>query len=235
MTHALGGLSPATCLAALVVAGTIAGPAAAADWQQTYFEPAVQAWMGVVTLLADEGDVCSECEKGDCEACRGDRAAAGGDRRRHGDQRPSRGDRPHRPRHAGAAHRQHHKPGDMHPPAPPRHARMGPPRPEGPRGDALAMLGDILGRVSRIEAMLAGRGPMPGRGPRGDEARGPRREAAAEMRNMMEDRMAEGRERMEQARTRMEEARRRFRDMEQRVKRLEAEVKRLKEAAAQDD
>ena len=41
--------------AALAVAGA-GRTVAAADWQRAYLEPAVQAWMGVVTLLAEDGE-----------------------------------------------------------------------------------------------------------------------------------------------------------------------------------
>ena len=229
----------ASCLATALVAGGIARPVAAADGQGGYLEPAVQAWMGVVALLADDG------ERG----------------------------------------------------------RMAPPRPEGPRGDALAMLNDIVGRLSRIEAMLAARGPMGGPGPRGGQALGSRRAVSPEMREMMEARMQkrreqmqearkkwenaspeereemkkqwearrrdaygsrekpraeraerseqsvspgdmrqamqrmreEGRRRMEDAQAKMEAARKRFQEMEQRIKRLEAEVVRLRKAVEKDD
>ncbi|MCS5617451.1 MAG: hypothetical protein NZ658_05575, partial [Pirellulales bacterium] len=132
----------ASCLATALVAGGIARPVAAADGQGGYLEPAVQAWMGVVALLADDG------ERG----------------------------------------------------------RMAPPRPEGPRGDALAMLNDIVGRLSRIEAMLAARGPMGGPGPRGGQALGSRRAVSPEMREMMEARMQKRREQMQEARKKWENA-----------------------------
>ena len=208
------------CLAAVGTAGAVQ-PAAATDWRQNYLEPAVGAWMGVVTLLAEDGE-------------RGDR----GHRR---DRMPSPG-------------------------MPPR-GRMEPPRPEGPRRDALAMLNDIVGRLSRIERMLAARGPGrpegPG-GPRRGEWQGGRRampqvsperrdamrarmkearekwenaseEERAEMKKAWEARMKAGRERMREPRPRMEEARERFQAMQQRIERLEAELARMKKAAERDD
>jgi hypothetical protein len=208
------------CLAAVGTAGAVQ-PAAATDWQQNYLEPAVGAWMGVVTLLAEDGE-------------RGDRG---------------------------------HRRDRMHSPGTPPRGRMEPPRPEGPRRDALAMLNDIVGRLSRIERMLAARGPgssdRPG-GPRRGEWQGGRRampQASPEMREPMQSRMKEAREkwenaseeeraemkkawearmkarreRMQEPRARMEEARRRFQAMQQRIERLEAELARMKKAAEQDD
>jgi hypothetical protein len=224
-----------TCLTALLAAG-VARPAAAADWRQSYVEPAIQTWMGLVTLLAEDGeraekqkpeqcdgdckDGCKDCERkgekgrrgdkgeckgdcrGECETCRGKGHADHGRRHGGGEQHGQHGD------HAG--HHGHAGPGHHGGPA---HGRMGPPRPEGPRGDALAMLNDIVGRLSRIEAMLAGRGPMPSRGPGAPSAagRGEWRgrggpQASPEMRAMMEARMKEGREKMKAAREKWEQA-----------------------------
>lgn len=44
------------CLAALAAAALAPAPVAAGDWQRGYLEPAIQAWMGVVTLLAEDGE-----------------------------------------------------------------------------------------------------------------------------------------------------------------------------------
>lgn len=192
---------PVACLAGLLAGGGTGRPAAAAtEWQQAYLEPAVQAWMGVVTLLAEDGE---RAEKGESEQCDGDcqdgcmRCDGKDDKgRRHGE-------RHRRHAHAGSGH--HH--------GGPAHGRMGPPRPEGPRGDALAMLNDIVGRLSRIEAMLADRGPMMGRGAGGPPAAGRGAwqgrggpHASPEMRAMMEARMKEGREKMQEAREKWEQA-----------------------------
>jgi hypothetical protein len=217
--------SATACLAAMATAGGVASPAAAADWHRTYLEPAVGAWMGVVTFLADDGereergsrkkdgdrDACKEDCQGECQACRGKHRGEQGDktaRRQHG---------------------QHD--GRMHSPG-----RMGPPRPEGPRADALTMLNDIVGRLSRIERMLASRGPASpadvARDAGRSEWRGGRsmmqvspemrelmqakikdarekwenasEEERAEMKKMWESRMQEGRERMQKAREPME-------------------------------
>jgi hypothetical protein len=152
-------LSLATCLAATVSVAGAGRPLVAADWQRAYLEPAVQAWMGVVTLLAEDGE------------------------RETSEQRPQGEDR-NTGRWKG--------------------------RGDGPRGDALGMLNDILGRLSRIEAILADRGPMTGRGPGGDGRgawRGPGRpELSPEMRAQMEARMKEGREKMRAARKKWEQA-----------------------------
>ena len=94
----------AGCLAALVAALVAPVPVAAGEWQRSYLEPAVQAWMGVVTLLAEDGEreeekrdrddrakgkdgERGECQgdcEGKCDHCRGKRP--GGQARR----RPSR-------------------------------------------------------------------------------------------------------------------------------------------------
>jgi hypothetical protein len=165
----------AGCLAALVVATIAPAPVAAADWQRGYLEPAIQAWMGVVTMLAEDGER------------EGDRHHGG--HHRHG-------------MHGGRHEHGHH--GRMHAPGHPHHAHMGPPRPEGPRADAITMLQDISGRLARIERMLAARGPGgPGRG----EWRGAERpEMSSAARGMMEARMKEGREKMKAAREKWEKA-----------------------------
>ncbi len=82
----------------------------------------------------------------------------------------------------------------------------------GPRGDALGKLDEILGRLRRIESMLAARpmgpgGPPPGPprgpwGPRGDmrgrdESRRPREGMPPEMQERMQARAADARERWE--------------------------------------
>lgn len=109
----------------------------------------------------------------------------------------------------------------------------------GPRGDALGKLDEILGRLRRIESMLAAKpigpgGPPPGPprgpwGPRGDmrgrdESRRPGAGMPPEMRERMQARAAETRERWEKMspeeraemqkkmEARMKEARERMRD-----------------------
>jgi len=196
----------ASCLATALVAGGIARPVAAADGQGGYLEPAVQAWMGVVALLADDGEragTCEEC-KGECKGeCKKKIPREKHDGHRdHGGRRGQDGGRH---QHGGQAHSGHHA-SPMHHPGRPPHGRMMPPRPEGPRGDALAMLNDIVGRLSRIEAMLAARGPMGGPGPRGGQALGSRRAVSPEMREMMEARMQKRREQMQEARKKWENA-----------------------------
>jgi hypothetical protein len=218
------------CLAALMAVAVTPAPGAAAEWPQNYLEPAIQAWMGVVTMLAEDGE-----REETTPDRRGRRRGHGMEGGRHG--------------HSGHGHH-----GPHHGPMPPhRHEHrphMGPPRPEGPRADAIAMLHDIAGRLARIERMLAARGPGEWRG-------AGRPEMSAEAREMMDARrarMKQARETWEQAspeerealkqkrevrmnagREKMQAARKRFQDMEARVKELEAEVSRLKQAAENDD
>ena len=72
-------------------------------------------------------------------------------------------------------------------------------RGEAGRGDARAMMNEIMARLSRIEQMLGERGPMMGRGPG-------RSEISPEMKQQWEARMKEGREKMQEARTKWENA-----------------------------
>jgi hypothetical protein len=132
--------------------------ASAASWQKAYLEPAVHAWMGVVTLLADDGEregkksdkkeraekKCDgECTKGEgCKKCDG---KCKGDCGGKCDGCRGKGDR----KEDGKWHG-HHRHGG-------HHVHMGPH--DGPRGDALTMLHDINMRLGRIERMLAARGP----------------------------------------------------------------------------
>jgi len=252
------------CLAAIGTAGAVQ-PAAATDWQQNYLEPAVGAWMGVVTLLADGGE--KQC-KGECKGRSAeDKKARDGGRRGGKAEGRHRGHDGDHGRMSGPHGPEGHRRDRMHSPGRPPHGRMEPPRPEGPRRDALAMLNDIVGRLSRIERMLAARGPGmpdgPG-GPRRGEWQGGRRampqvsperrdamrarmkearekwenaseEERAEMKKAWEARMKAGRERMREPRPRMEEARERFQAMQQRIERLEAELARMKKAAERDD
>lgn len=213
------------CLAAFMAAALASAPVTAGEWQRTYLEPAVQAWMGVVTLLAEDGEReggrregrgsregkegdRGEC-KGDCgdtcERCRGQRHDGDkhdGEHRRpgmHGDHHGHHGSH-----HPGPHHGQMHAPGHGHH-GPMAHGHMGPPRPEGQRGDAIAMLHEISGRLARIERMLAARGvggPPSGGPGRGEWHGGHRHEMSAAGRAMMEERMAkmkEAREKWEQA------------------------------------
>jgi hypothetical protein len=170
----------AACLAALVAATVAPAPVAAAEWQTRCLEPAIQAWMGVVTMLAEDGA----------------REERPHERRDHQRGREMHG---HRHDHNGRAHHGPHD-GRMHPPGHPHSAHMGPPRPEGPRADALSMLQDISGRLARIERMLAARAPGgPGRG----EWRGPERpDMSSEAREMM----GSSRARMQAAREQWEQA-----------------------------
>lgn len=202
----------AACMAATLAGG---GAASAATWQQAYLEPAVHAWMGVVTLLASDGEreeakerdeQCEgDCGDGECKKCDHKR----GDRKGLGDWHHG------KPRHGHGPH----------------HGHMGPH--DGPRGDALTLLHDINMRLGRIERMLAARGPggpppmahrhhghhgrHPGmEGPKNEmyqrmsEARKKYENASpeerAEMKAKWEARMKEGREKMEAARAKWENA-----------------------------
>ncbi len=198
------------CMAAVLAMGPTAS---AASWQRSYLEPAIQAWMGVVTLLADDGERDEDdrdskcegnCDKDDCDECRGKHARKDHKERHHGKR--MHGDGPH-------------------------DGQMGPPH--GPRGDAISLLHDIHARLGRIERMLASRGPggppmagphhggHPGRrdameGPKGEmyqrmsaarekwENASP--EEQAEMKEKMKARMEEGRDRMEEVRRKWENA-----------------------------
>lgn len=205
-----------TVAGACTLAVLASGPtASAATWQRAYLEPAIHAWMGVVTFLAadgereDEDDDCEgECEKGDgCKKC---------DRKKgHGEW--------HRD------HMKHHEPREGH--KGPPHGHMGPHH--GPRGDVISLLHDMSARLGRIERMLASRGPDGPQmgpphhhGPHGGrpEMHGPRPEMhkrmsemrqkwedaspeeRAEMKAKFEAKMKEGRARMEAARQKWEEA-----------------------------
>ena len=72
-------------------------------------------------------------------------------------------------------------------------------RGEAGRGDARAMMNEIMARLSRIEQMLGERGPMMGPGPG-------RSEISPEMKQQWEARMKEGREKMPAAREKWENA-----------------------------
>lgn len=193
---------PRACLIACLAAGGTAPPAPAAEWQRTYLEPAIQAWMGAVALLAEEAESeerSAECRgdgecKGDCPACR-DKA-----HRKHDREHAGRG-MVHPHRHHGWMHGPS-GPRRMHPSGAPPHGPLGPARPEGPRADALTMLQDISQRLIRIERMLAGRDRAPTaaggarRGP--GEERGPAA-MSSEARDAMRETMKARTARMKQA------------------------------------
>ena len=211
MIHVTRATVAAASMAAILAAGGSASRAPAAEWQTTYLKPAVQAWMGVVTLLGsdsereDEKDDDSKCDgdcEKDCKKC---------DHKRGGDG-------PH------GKHMHRHGPRDGH---------MGPHADHGPRGDAVKLLHDINARLARIERMLAARGqsgpPMAGHGHGGHHGKreameGPKKEAyqrmsaarekwqnaspeeRAEMKEKMEARMKEGREKMAAVREKWQNA-----------------------------
>jgi hypothetical protein len=188
------------------------GPtASAASWQSTYLEPAIHAWMGVVTLLADDGeresnkkdDCDGECKKGDgCKKCDGNRDGKGHFEWTHRGSKP-----PHHPHHGPHHMGLHH----------------------GPRGDVMSLLHDISARLARIERLLGTPGPggppmHPMHHGKHGGMGGPHHEMyermraarekwehaspeeRAEMKKKWEARMKEGRARMEEARKKWENA-----------------------------
>ena len=177
------------------------GPALAvgSEVEPTVFEKTISSWMGVVALLAADGDGPStegsarDAERPDSEReQRSDRAGRGG----RGPREWSR-DRGPAPRGPG-----------MWMPAPP----PGGPSMPGMRPDAAAKLDDIVARLSRIERKLDA-APSSGNpwSPRPEAGRRPgfagpgfggSREMPEEMRREMERRRDEMRKRMEEARAR---------------------------------
>jgi hypothetical protein len=176
--------------AALCPVGRVA---VAADVAPTTFQRAISSWMGVVALLADEGDA---------------------DRKEAGESRRDR-DRGERGGREGRGPRERSRPGDHGPRGDGRIPHMGRP-PMGPgmhgmpmpgmRPDAQTRLDEIVARLSRIEQKLdaaprAGNpwSPRPewGSGP----SRGPRPERSEEARREMEKRREEWRKAMEARRS----------------------------------
>ena len=143
--------------AAICVATTVSmRPVMAADWQDTVLNPAVRSWMGILTLVAEDGGREKE---------RGGRDGRG---RREGGERGRGRGAPSMPPMAEPMPRMDHPPMPMMPP------------PQGPRPDAVVKLDEILARLGRIEAMLAGSRPG-GRGPEAGQREpqtGPRRSEA---------------------------------------------------------
>jgi hypothetical protein len=223
-------------LIALLVVGPVAGRHAVADdAAPTVFQRAIRSWMGVVTLLAEDG--AAGPERHDPAAKRGDgepaergqatRSERGG-REGRGPREWSR-DRGPGPR--GPGWRMHAPPG-----APPMHGMHGM---HGMGAGSAARLDEIAERLARIERKLDA-APRPGNpwsprpaaasrpgfaSPGGDHSG---RALPPEMQERIKDMMAEGRTRMAEAREKMEQARRRFAEMEERIRKLEAEVERLK-------
>jgi hypothetical protein len=111
----------------------------------------------------------------------------------------------------------------MGPPGPPPHHGHGDdrhrPRGPGERGEHRGP-GEHHGPGERGER---GEHAGPGMWSEGRPPRPPRPDMPPEMREMIENRLQEGRKRMEQAREK-------FRELEERVKKLEAEIERLKAA-----
>lgn len=231
----------ASLIALLAVCPAAGRRASANDVEPTVFQQAIGAWMGVVTLLAEDGDAGSterkegEAKHGDGEhahrehAERGDRGERGG---REG-RGPREGSRDRGPGPRGQSWRMH---------APPMHGMHG-------IGPGSARLDEIAERLARIERKLDAAprmgnpwSPRPEAGPRPGVVGpgvGRGRELPEEMRREMEKRRSEmqervkgmmddGRKRMAEAQEKMEQARRRFAEMEERIKKLEAEVERLK-------
>lgn len=219
-------------IALLVVCPAADGRAMANDAGPTVFQRAIRSWMGVVTLLAEEGEAAS-AERRDGEAKRGDSARADhghamrgerGDREGRG---PRAGSRDRGPGPRGPGWRMHVPPG-----MPPMHGM------HGMGHGATAKLDEIAERLARIERKLDA-APRMGNpwSPRPEAASRPGfagagsgrgRELPEEMQERIKGMMEQGRRRMAEAQEKMEQARRRFAEMEERIKKLEAEVERLK-------
>lgn len=197
-------------IAALILApvGRVAG---ANDSGPTTFQRAISSWMGVVALLADEGDD----DRKEHDESRRDRGARGerGGREGRGPREWSRpGERPHgeRPAEQPRADRSGDRgPGSwgrgpsmrMPPMGPPMHGMPAMPM-RGMRPDATARLDEIVDRLARIEQKLDA---VPRRGnpwsPRPEAGSGERRSdrpgVSAEARREMEARREEWRKTME--------------------------------------
>ncbi len=215
-----------TLIALLVVSPAAGHRAMANDMEPTAFHRAISAWMGVVTLLAEDGDATSK-EQSEGEAKRGDTERSNREHAMRGDRggREGRGprewsrDRGPGPRGPG-----------MRMQGPPMHGMHGMPGMPGMPymgPGSTTKLDEIAERLARIERKLDAAprmgnpwSPRPEAGARPGFA-GPGFSRGREMPEEMRKRMTETREKMEQAR-------RRFAEMEERIKKLEAEVERLK-------
>lgn len=222
-------------LIAAIGIGPAAGrPAAANDAEPTVFQRAIGSWMGVVALLAEDGDGASkETNRGDAQRPERERSARGDREGDRGDRRPGDWSRDRGPGPRGPGMRMHTPP----PGTPPMHGMHGM---HGMRPDAAAKLDEIAARLSRIERKLDSSRPMgnpwsprpeagarPGFG-RGERPQAPMAAMPPEMQERVKGMMEEGRKRMAEAQEKMEQARRRFAEMEERIKKLEGEVERLK-------
>jgi hypothetical protein len=186
------------------------------DGEPTFFHQGVRAWMGVITLLAEDGDAANK-ERSEAEAKDGDRERA--DRDHAGHERTMRGDRGGRDGRGPREWSRDRGPGPRGPAsrmhAPPMHGMHGMHGMPGMRGmpsmgpGSATRLDEIAERLARIERKL---------------------DAAPRMGNPWSPRPEPGSRPglMAEAQERMEHARRRFAEMEERIKKLEAEVERLK-------
>ena len=256
--HAMPSI-PVRFVASALIAASVLCPAGgraalAGDSEPTVFQQAIRSWMGVVALLADEGEGDEMRKDGD----RGGEQKNGDESRRDRDQ-GGRGERWERGDRAGRADRDWSRrgergergprpgpgPGESGPQMrmPPRASEMRAmqrmPMP-GMRGDPAARLDEIVARLSRIEQKLDA-APRMGNpwSPRPDTSDAARRSTdermrppmaamPPEMQERMRTMMQEGRKRMAEAGEKMEQARKKFQEMEARIKKLEAEVERLK-------
>lgn len=232
------GIVGPSLIALLVVCPAADGRAVANDAGPTVFQRAIRSWMGVVTLLAEEGESAS-AERSDGEAKRGDGARADhghamrgerGDREGRG---PREGSRDRGPGPRGPGWRMHAPPG-----MPPMHGMHGLHGLHGMGPGTTAKLDEIAERLARIERKLDA-APRMGNpwSPRPEAASRPGfagagsgrgREMPEEMQERIKGMMEQGRRRMAEGQEKMEQARRRFAEMEERIKKLEAEVERLK-------
>ena len=233
-------------LAASVLCLAVGRMACAGEIEPTVFQRGIRSWMGVIALLADDGE---EERRG--EAGGGERPdSAEGRRGRERGERPERGEREDR-MDRDWTRRGERGPGPgpgsrgpgpqmrMPPGAPGMHAAHRMPMP-GMRGDPAARVDEIIARLSRIEQKLdvapqSGNpwSPRPtaseaARRSTNERMRPPLAAMPPEMQERMRTMMQEGRKRMAEAGEKMEQARKKFQEMEERIKRLEAEVERLK-------
>ena len=237
-------------LAASVLCPAVGRMAFAGEIEPTVFQRGIQSWMGVIALLADDGEEERRGEAGGGERPdsaegrrgrergerpeRGERDRMDRDWTRRGDRGPGPGSRGPGPGSRGPGPQMRMPPG-----APGMHAAHRMPMP-GMRGDPATRFDEIITRLSRIEQKLdvapqSGNpwSPRPasseaGRRSTNERMRPPLAAMPPEMQERMQTMVQEGRKRMAEAGEKMEQARKKFQEMDERIKRLEAEVERLK-------
>ncbi|MFM7207688.1 MAG: hypothetical protein ACKO4T_13585, partial [Planctomycetaceae bacterium] len=206
-------------IALLAVCPVVGRRAMANDGEPTVFQQGIRAWMGVVTLLAEDGDAASK-EQSDAEAKSGDREHAS---REHTDRDyTTRGDRGGREGRGPREWSRDRGPGPRGPssrmPMPPTHGMPGMPGMRGmpPMGaGSTARLDEIAERLARIERKLDAAprmgnpwSPRPEAGSRPGAAGpgfGRGREMPPEMQERIKGMMEEGRKRMAESQEKMEQ------------------------------